>query len=97
MSRPRLAPADNWLAQPAKRPRPRSPKLRCLAIPVNFTITSHSSGEALDTVEMHVFARAYRAAWRSIFARDPLGPHVIAPLDALIVFYPEGVESSRLL
>jgi hypothetical protein len=63
----------------------------------NYRITCYSSGESLETVDLHVFARAYRAAWRSIFARDPLGPHLIAPLDALIVFYPEGVEASRLL
>jgi len=46
---------------------------------------------------MHVLARAYRAAWRSIFARDPVGPHLMAPLDALIVYYPEGVETPHLL
>jgi hypothetical protein len=46
---------------------------------------------------MQVLARAYRAAWRAVFARDPLGPHVIAPLDALIVFYPEEVETAQLL
>jgi hypothetical protein len=59
---------------------------------MEYSILSYSSGEALDTVDMHVLARAYRAAWRSIFASDPVGPHVIAALDALIVFYPEGVE-----
>ena len=30
--------------------------------------------------------------WRSLFASDPLGPHVIAPLDVLFVFSAEGVE-----
>ena len=59
---------------------------------MNCRITSRSSGEALDTVEMHVLARAYRAAWRSLFAREPVGPHVIAPLDAVFVFYPSARE-----
>jgi len=58
----------------------------------NYIIFRHSTGEPLDTVEMHVLARAYRATWRSLFASDPLGPHVIAPLDVLFVFSAEGVE-----
>jgi len=57
-----------------------------------YSIFRHSSGEPIHTVEMHVMARAYRATWRSIFASDPLGPHVIAPLDVLFVFAAEGVE-----
>ncbi len=56
-----------------------------------YSIFSHSSGEPLHTVEMHVLARAYRAAWRSLFASDPLGPHVIAALDVLFVFSAEDV------
>ena len=56
------------------------------------SIFSHSTGEPLHTVEVHVLARAYRAAWRSLFAGDPLGPHVIDPLDVLFVFSAEGAE-----
>ena len=59
---------------------------------MNYLVTCYSSGEVLDTVEMHVLARAYRAAWRSIFARDPAGPHLVAPLDALIVFCPGVIQ-----
>ena len=59
---------------------------------MEYSIFSHSSGEPLDTVEMHVLARAYRAAWRSLFARDPVGPHVVAALDVLFVFSAEGLE-----
>ena len=62
---------------------------------MEYTIFCHSSGESLHTVEMHVLARAYRAAWRSLFATDPLGPHVILPLDVLIVFSAQGLESGR--
>ena len=60
-----------------------------------YSIFRHSSGEPLHTVEMHVLARAYRAGWRSIFAGDPLGPHVIAALDVLFVFSAEDVEGDR--
>ena len=55
-------------------------------------IFSHSTGEPLDTVDLHVLARAYRTAWRSLFARDPVGSHVIAALDVLFVFWTEGVD-----
>jgi hypothetical protein len=57
-----------------------------------YSIYSHTSGEPLHTVEMHVLARAYRAVWRSLFAADPHGPHVIAALNVLIVFSDECVE-----
>ena len=59
---------------------------------MNCRITCYSSGEVLDTVEAHVLARAYRAAWRSTFASEPQGVHVIAALDVRIVFCPEVVE-----
>jgi hypothetical protein len=59
----------------------------------DYGVFSHSSGKPLDTVEAHVLARAYRAAWRSLFAGDPLGPHVIAPLDVLFVFAAEGAAN----
>ena len=59
-----------------------------------YSIFSNSTGEPLHTVEMHVLARAYRAVWRSLFASDPLGPHVIAPLDVLFVFAAEDVEGN---
>jgi len=52
----------------------------------DYSVYFHSSGEAAHTVEMHVLARAYRAAWRSQFATEPLGPHVIGPLDVRFVF-----------
>ena len=60
---------------------------------MEYSIFSRSSGEPLDTVEMHVLARAYRAAWRSLFVSDPLGPHVIVALDVLFVFSLEGLEA----
>jgi len=48
--------------------------------------------EPLDTLELHVLARAYRAAWRSIHAGDPMGWHVIDSLHVMIVFG-DGLQS----
>jgi hypothetical protein len=53
---------------------------------MDYSIFSYSSGEPLDTVATHVLARAYRAAWRSIYMCDPLGPQVLRALDVEIVF-----------
>jgi len=53
---------------------------------LEHSIYSWSSMEPLDTLEMHVLARAYRAAWRSLHARDPVSRHVIENLDLMIVF-----------
>jgi hypothetical protein len=53
---------------------------------MEYRIFTHSTGEPLDTVDMHVLARAYRTAWRSMFACDPAGPHVLRALDVQIVF-----------
>ena len=52
----------------------------------DYGIYTHSSGEPLHTLEMHVLARAYRTAWRSLFSDDPVGPHAIPPLDVMFVF-----------
>ena len=60
----------------------------------DYSIFCNSSGEPLHTVEMHVLARAYKAVWRSLFASDPIGPHVMAALDVLFVFAAKGVDGS---
>lgn len=49
---------------------------------------SYATGEPVDTVEMHVLAKAYRAAWRSVRATEPVGRHVIAAADLVIDFGP---------
>ena len=61
-----------------------------------YCIFSNSTGEPLHTVEMRVLARAYRATWRSLFASDPFGPHVIGALDVLIVFSAGRIEGRQL-
>ena len=53
---------------------------------MDYSIFSYSSGEPLDTVAMHVLARAYGAAWRSMYMQDPVGPQVLQGLDVAIVF-----------
>ncbi len=60
--------------------------------PMTFRVFSRSNGHPLDTVEMHVLAKAYRAAWRSQFINDPAGLHVIETLDLVIDF--GGTDSS---
>lgn len=54
-----------------------------------YSIYSVSGMEPLDTLELHVLARAYRAAWRALYARDPEDRHVIANLDVVIIFRPQ--------
>jgi hypothetical protein len=53
---------------------------------LEHSIYSWSSREPLDTLELHVLARAYRAAWRSLYARDPVNRHVIESLDVMFDF-----------
>jgi len=57
---------------------------------VDYRIYTASSGEPLDTLETHVLARAYRAAWRALFACDPVGAHRIEALDVLLVYAAKG-------
>jgi hypothetical protein len=51
-----------------------------------YRLYACSTHEAVDTVEMHVLAKAYRAAWRSMCASDPIGPHLLHALDLVIDF-----------
>jgi hypothetical protein len=53
---------------------------------MNFRLYRYSTGEPLDMVEMHVLAKAYRAAWRIVHAREPGQCHVLAGLDLVIDF-----------
>ncbi len=51
---------------------------------LTFRVFCNSTREPLDIVEMHVLAKAYRAAWRAVHAEDPRGYHVIEAVDLLI-------------
>jgi hypothetical protein len=53
---------------------------------MKYRLYSCSTREAVHTVEMHVLARAYRSAWRSMWAADPAGPHLVHALDLIIDF-----------
>jgi CelD/BcsL family acetyltransferase involved in cellulose biosynthesis len=55
-----------------------------------FKLYSYSTGEPVETVEMHVLAKAYRAAWRSVHAREPGQCHVLAAVDLVIDFEDGG-------
>lgn len=53
---------------------------------MHYTISSLFGGEPVDTLEAHVLARAYRAAWEAKNRSAPVGPHPIAGLDLVIDF-----------
>jgi hypothetical protein len=53
---------------------------------MGYRLYSNSTGEPFDSVEMHVLAKAYRAAWRAVHAREPTQVHVLAAVDLLIDF-----------
>ena len=53
---------------------------------MTYAIYRRSSGAKLDSLSMHVLARAYRSAWWALYACEPVGAHVIEGLDVLIEF-----------
>ena len=53
---------------------------------MRYRLYSNSTREPYDTVEMHVLARAYRAAWRALHACEPRSRHVLPGVDLLIEF-----------
>lgn len=59
---------------------------------MDFKLYSYSTGEPVDMVEMHVLAKAYRAAWRVLYAREPGQCHLLAALDLVIDF--DGVDAA---
>jgi hypothetical protein len=88
------------VARTVKQPNPHVTILTGLTAPASYrsmqySIFTSSTGEPLDTVDMHVLARAYRAAWRSHFAQDPAGPHALRELDVLFVFMRKDPDPGR--
>jgi hypothetical protein len=53
---------------------------------MQYAIVSLSGSDAVETLEAHVLARAYRTMWRARHGSEPAGPHVIASLDLVIEF-----------
>ena len=53
---------------------------------MEYRVFSMSSGEDDDSTEAHVFARAYRWAWRSVHGREPAGRHQVDALELVMDF-----------
>jgi hypothetical protein len=53
---------------------------------MDYRVFSMSSGEDENSTEAHVFARAYRGAWRSIYGAEPGGRHQVAALELVMDF-----------
>ena len=53
---------------------------------MDYRIFSISSGEDENSTEAHVFARAYRGAWRCIHGSEPAGRHEVAALELAMDF-----------
>ena len=51
-----------------------------------YRVFSMSSGEDENSTEAHVFARAYRGAWRSMHGCEPAGRHEVAALALVMDF-----------
>jgi hypothetical protein len=53
---------------------------------MTFKLYSYTTGEPVDMVELHVVAKAYRAAWRLVHVREPEQCHLLPGLDLVIDF-----------
>lgn len=51
-----------------------------------YRVFRMSSGADEDCIEAHVFARAYRGAWRAIHGTEPAGRHEVAALELAMDF-----------
>ena len=51
---------------------------------MDYRVFSMSSGEDENSTEAHVFARAYRGAWRSIHGCEPAGRHEVPALELVM-------------
>jgi hypothetical protein len=53
---------------------------------MHYRVFRMSSGEDEESIEAHVFARAYRGAWRAIHGTEPAGRHEVAALELAMDF-----------
>lgn len=53
---------------------------------MDYRVINLSSGEDEDSTQAHVFARAYREAWRAIYGSEPAGRHQVAVLGFVVDF-----------
>ena len=53
---------------------------------MDYQVFRMSNGEGENSTEAHVFARAYREAWRFIHGSEPAGRHLVAALKLILDF-----------
>ncbi|MFL6579443.1 MAG: hypothetical protein ACJ8G2_01770 [Burkholderiales bacterium] len=53
---------------------------------MDYRVYSMSTGEEDNSTEAHVFARAYRGAWRSIHGSEPVGRHHLSGVGLVFDF-----------
>lgn len=54
--------------------------------PLHYRVFDLTSSAALDTLELHVLARAYYAAWRAVHGAPPEDRHPMPMFNALFDF-----------
>jgi len=59
---------------------------------MDYRLFRLSDSEPIETLEGHVLARAYDAAWRALYLCEPVGEHVIEGLGLTIDFGPCGIR-----
>ena len=62
---------------------------------MDYRVFRISNGEEENSTEAHVFARAYREAWRSIHGCEPGGRHLVAALKLILDFGPRDPARVR--
>lgn len=60
---------------------------------MNYRLYDLKTRAPLDTLELHVLARAYFAAWRAVHGTLPEGPHPLPMLRSVVEY---GSSSDRL-
>jgi hypothetical protein len=55
---------------------------------MDYRLLRLCDSEPIDALEAHVLARAYLAAWRALYLREPFGQHTIESLGLAIDFGP---------
>ena len=53
---------------------------------MDYRLFRLSDSEPIETLEGHVLARAYEAAWRALHECEPVGQHTIESLGVVIDF-----------
>lgn len=61
---------------------------------MNYRVLDPNSNEPLDTLELHVLARAYYAAWRAVHGTTPKSRH---PMPMFNVFFDFDASSAMPL